>query len=54
MWAGFIPLTWYLIVAQDGNVTTAWYGAGLCYLIQGVLMWRRFESGTWRKISIFR
>jgi len=54
MWAGFIPLTWWLIVARGGDVTIAWYGASICYLAQGVLMWRRFESGTWRKIQIFR
>jgi putative MATE family efflux protein len=54
MWGGFIPLTWYLIVARDGNVTAAWYGASVCYLAQGVVMWRRFESGKWKKIKIFR
>ena len=54
MWGGFIPLTWYLIVARDGNVIAAWYGASICYLAQGVIMWRRFESGKWKKIEIFR
>jgi MATE family multidrug resistance protein len=54
MWGGFIPLTWYLIVARDGNVIGAWYGASVCYLAQGVVMWRRFESGKWKKIEIFR
>jgi len=54
MWGGFIPLTWYLIVMKDGNVILAWYGASVCYLAQGVLMWRRFQSGKWKKIEIFR
>jgi MATE family multidrug resistance protein len=54
MWGGFIPLTWYLIVARDGNVIAAWYGASVCYLAQGVMMWRRFRSGKWKKIEIFR
>jgi Na+-driven multidrug efflux pump len=54
MWGGFIPLTWYLIVAREGNVITAWYGAAACYLAQGLLMWRRFESNRWRRIRIFR
>ena len=54
MWGGFIPLTWYLIVVRDGNVIAAWYGASVCYLAQGALMWRRFESGKWKKIEIFR
>ena len=54
MWGGFIPLTWWLIVAREGSVITAWYGASLAYLAQGVLMWRRFESNKWRRISIFR
>ncbi|MEN8006379.1 MAG: MATE family efflux transporter [Candidatus Krumholzibacteriota bacterium] len=54
MWGGFIPLTWYLIVVQGGNVIAAWYGASVCYLAQGVLMWRRFQSGKWKKIEIFR
>ena len=54
MWGGFIPMTWYLIVVMDGNVIAAWYGASVCYLAQGVVMWRRFESGKWKKIKIFR
>jgi putative MATE family efflux protein len=54
MWGGFIPLTWYLIVFRDGNVIAAWYGASVCYLAQGVLMWQRFRSGKWKKIEIFR
>ena len=54
MWGGFIPLTWYLIVARDGNVIGAWYGASVAYLAQGILMWRRFQSGKWKKIEIFR
>jgi putative MATE family efflux protein len=54
MWGGFIPLTWYLVVHRDGDVITAWMGASLCYLIMGFGMWRRFESGKWKKTEIFR
>jgi multidrug resistance protein, MATE family len=54
MWAGFIPLTWYLIVFRDGNVVTAWVGASFCYLLMGLAMWRRFESGKWKKVEIFQ
>ena len=39
---------------RDGNVIAAWYGASACYLAQGALMWRRFQSGKWKKIQIFR
>jgi putative MATE family efflux protein len=54
MWGGFIPLSWYLIVARGGDVVAAWYGASACYLAQGFLMWRRFQSGKWKRIEIFR
>jgi MATE family multidrug resistance protein len=54
MWGGFIPLTWYLVVARDGNVIAAWYGASACYLAQGLAMWLRFRSGKWKWIEIFR
>lgn len=54
MWGGFIPLTWYLVVKSGGNVITAWMGGSLCYLIMGFGMWRRFESGKWKKTKIFR
>lgn len=54
MWGAFIPLTWTLIVARGGDVITAWIGASFCYLIQGILMWRRFLSGRWKQIAIFR
>jgi len=53
MWAGFIPLTWFLIVHQDGNVINAWTGASFCYLLMGFGMWQRFESGKWKKTEIF-
>jgi putative MATE family efflux protein len=54
MWGGFIPVTWYLIVARGGDVITAWIGASVCYLIQGILLWRRFQSGAWQRVEIFR
>lgn len=53
MWGGFIPLTWYLIVQRGGDVQVAWLGAAACYLVQGLLMLRRFGSGAWRGIDIF-
>ena len=53
MWGLFIPLTWYLIVGRGGDVIIAWIGASFCYLLQGVVMWRRFESEAWRRIRIF-
>ena len=53
MWGGFIPLTWYIIVHSGGSSEMGWYGASLCYLAQGVLMWRRFQSGKWRNRNIF-
>jgi MATE family multidrug resistance protein len=53
MWGAFIPLTWYLIVARGGDVITAWIGASACYLAQGWLMWRRFQSGKWQHADIF-
>ena len=54
MWGGFIPLTWWVIVRQGGDVVTAWMVASACYLLQGLFMWRRFRSGAWQKIRIFR
>ncbi len=54
MWAGFIPVTWYLVVFRAENVFTAWMGASVCYLFMGLAMWRRFESGKWKKVEIFR
>jgi MATE family multidrug resistance protein len=54
MWGVFTPLTWYLIVHRGGDVEAAWLGAAFCYMVQAVLMWRRFHSGAWRGIDIFR
>ncbi|MBM4130513.1 MATE family efflux transporter [bacterium] len=53
MWGLFIPLTWYLVVARQGDVVAAWLGAGVCYLLQGLFLWRRFASGRWRHARIF-
>ncbi len=54
MWGAFIPLTYFLIVVQGGNVVAAWLGASVCYLTQGWLMWRRFASGKWQRVDIFK
>lgn len=53
MWGLFIPLTAWLIIGRGGNVVAAWMGAGLCYLLQGWFLWRRFASGRWRHARIF-
>jgi Na+-driven multidrug efflux pump len=53
MWGAFIPLTWYLIVVRNGDVIAAWIGASVCYLAQGWIMWRRFQSGKWQHADIF-
>jgi len=54
MWGVFIPVTYYLIVVRQGNVIAAWGGASACYLAQAWLMWRRFKSGKWQHLDIFR
>jgi len=54
MWALFIPLSWFLIVHQGGDVLTAWKGASFSYLLMGLVMWLRFESGKWKQVVIFR
>lgn len=53
MWGLFIPVTWYLVVARGGDVIAAWMGASVCYLLQGLFLWRRFESGKWKQARIF-
>lgn len=53
MWGLFIPLTWYLVVGRGGDVVAAWLGASLCYLLQGLFLWRRFASGRWQHARIF-
>lgn len=53
MWGMFIPLTWYLVVARQGDVLAAWVGASVCYLLQGLFLWRRFASGRWQHARIF-
>lgn len=53
MWGMFIPLTWYLVVARQGDVVAAWLGASVCYLLQGLFLWRRFASGRWQHARIF-
>ena len=54
MWGLFIPMTWYLVVQRGGDVLSAWLGASACYLIMGVGLWRRFESGKWKRTEIFQ
>lgn len=54
MWGLFVPLTAWLVLGRGGNVVAAWLGAGVCYLLQGWFLWRRFASGHWRQARIFR
>ncbi|MBK8165322.1 MAG: MATE family efflux transporter [bacterium] len=53
MWGMFIPLTWFLVVSRQGDVVVAWLGASVCYLLQGLFLWRRFASGRWQHARIF-
>ena len=50
----FIPVTWLLIVPLHGDVMTAWIGGSVVYFVCAVLLWRRFESGQWKQVEIFR
>ncbi len=54
MWGLFLPMTYWLIVVRGGDVSTAWLGGSICYLMQAVMIWGRFKSGRWRKVKIFR
>ena len=54
MWGLFLPMTWYLIVHRGGDVTTAWLGGSVCYLLQAIALWGRFRSGRWQHVRIFR
>lgn len=54
MFGLFIPVTWAVIVPLEGDVVTAWIAASGVYLVNGVLLWRRFESGKWKRVEIFR
>lgn len=53
MWGCFLPLTWWLVVRNDGDVTTAWLGGAASYFAMGIVFWFRFRSGAWQRISIF-
>jgi len=53
-WGLFVPLTWYLVVERGSDVRAAWLGASFAFMLQGVIMWRRFASDRWRGIEIFR
>ena len=53
MWGLFLPMAWYLIVHKGGDVTTAWLAGSVCYLMQAVALWGRFQSGRWKKVRIF-
>lgn len=53
LWGLFIPLTWWIVVRQGGDVRAAWYGGAVIYLLQAAGLWWRVESGRWRRVRIF-
>lgn len=53
MWGVMLPGSWWAIVRQGGDVTTAWAVASLSYMIQGVAFWLRFRSDSWQRVKIF-
>ena len=53
-WGLFIPLTWLLVVHNDGSVIQAWTAGACCYILQSILLGLRFRSGLWRRVRIFR
>ena len=53
MWGFFLPLTWWLVVRNGGDVTVAWLGGAASYIVAGVALWFRFASGAWQRIRIF-
>jgi MATE family, multidrug efflux pump len=52
-WGLFIPVSWYLVVKVGGDVSTVWLGGSAVYMMQGFVLWGRFQSGKWRKVKIF-
>ena len=54
LWGVFIPLTWWIVIRNGGDVRAAWIGGTLCYAIQGLGLWLRFRSGRWKRVRIFR
>ena len=52
-WGLFIPVTWYLLGRFGGDVTIAWLGGSAVYMMQGVVLWGRWQSGRWRHVKIF-
>ncbi len=53
LWGVFVPLTWFLVIREGGDVRAAWIGGTLCYAIQGMGLYWRFASGKWRRVRIF-
>ncbi len=53
LWGLFIPLTWWIIVHEGGDVRGAWYGATVIYLVQAAGLFWRVRSGKWKRIEIF-
>jgi MATE family multidrug resistance protein len=53
LWGLFIPLTWWIVIRNGGDVRAAWIGGTLCYAIQGLGLWLRFRTGKWKGVRIF-
>ncbi len=53
LWGLFLPLTWWIIVRQGGDVRAAWLGGAVIYLLQAAGLWWRVRSGKWKRVRIF-
>ncbi len=53
LWGLFLPLTWWIIVHQGGDVRAAWLGGAAIYLLQAAGLWWRVRSGKWKRVKIF-
>ena len=53
MWGFFLPVVWWAVVHRGGSVQVGWVVASVSYMIQGAVLWWRFQSNKWQRISIF-
>ena len=53
LWGVFVPMTWWVVIHQGGDVGDAWVTGTGCYLLQALFLWLRFRSGAWRRVRIF-
>jgi MATE family multidrug resistance protein len=52
-WGLMLPLSYLLGHVLGYQVVGAWSAATLYVILYGVTMWRRWERGTWERLSIF-